>query len=417
MSQEVAIIGAGLSGLSFALALHQQSIPCTIYESRPDAPLNIGGAVMLSPNALRILDRLGVYDVMRTRGYNFTKLEYRNVASTSGPEDTGVVTETQEFGGAEKYQYDGLRIYRTQIIDTLLAVLAEKGISIRYGHKFTKVIEETAEGVTWEWADGTTGTAAVLVGADGIHSTVRKYLYPDLKTTFTGMAGITAAVPTAQLEAPADLHMPVTFILPGKGAFVIAPQGIDGSEILIGKQRRIGENDLTREEWATFISDKEGQAKFLQSDNEGFPDLVHRAAAKISHDRINVWPFYIVPKLDTWSSPKHQRVVILGDAAHAIPPSAGQGINQAFEDIYTLALLLGGAQRREKKDPALVQEALKFWQSHRQSRVDQVLELNKQIDLRRVPGGEDVERKEFDLAWLYTLDPDQVVQEWLDARR
>ncbi|KAJ7780892.1 hypothetical protein B0H16DRAFT_1496469 [Mycena metata] len=91
MSQEVAIIGAGLSGLSLALALHQQSIPFTIYESRPDAPLNIDGAVMLSPNALRILDHLGVYDIMRTRGYNFTKLEYRDVASTSGPEDMGVV--------------------------------------------------------------------------------------------------------------------------------------------------------------------------------------------------------------------------------------------------------------------------------------------------------------------------------------
>ncbi|KAJ7177965.1 hypothetical protein C8R46DRAFT_942884 [Mycena filopes] len=416
MSQEVAIIGAGLSGLSLALALHQQSIPSTIYESRPDAPLNIGGAVMLSPNALRILDRLGVYDTMRTRGYNFTKLEYRNVGATSGPEDLGVVTETQEFGGADKYKYDGLRIYRSQIIDTFLAVLAEKGIPIKYGHKFTKVIEETAEGVTWEWADGTTATAAVLVGADGIHSTVRRFLHPNVETKFVGMAGITAAVPTAQLEAPADLHLPVTFVLPGKGAFVIAPQRIDGSELLIGKQQRL-ERDLTREEWAAFTADKEGLVKFLQSNNEGFPALVSRATSNIPHDRINVWPFYVVPKLDTWSSATHRRVVILGDAAHAIPPSAGQGINQAFEDVYTFALLLGGARRHENQGPALVQEALKFWQEHRQGRVDQVLELNKQIDLRRVPGGEEVERKEFDLTWLYTLDPEQVVQEWFDGQK
>ncbi len=69
----VAIIGAGLAGLSLALALHQQNIPCTIYESRP-APLNIGGAVMLSPNALKVLDALKLYSSAKTKGYSFEKL-------------------------------------------------------------------------------------------------------------------------------------------------------------------------------------------------------------------------------------------------------------------------------------------------------------------------------------------------------
>src|SRR6201986_2576177 len=106
-TDEVAIIGAGLSGLSLALALHDQGIKATIYESRP-APLNIGGAVMLSPNALKILDALDVYQDVRKRGFNFDLLEMVKVS--------GEVLEHYEFGGQEKYGYDANRCYRYELI-------------------------------------------------------------------------------------------------------------------------------------------------------------------------------------------------------------------------------------------------------------------------------------------------------------
>jgi 2-polyprenyl-6-methoxyphenol hydroxylase-like FAD-dependent oxidoreductase len=116
-TSNVAIIEAGLSRLILALALHQQHIQCIIYESRP-APLNIGGAVMLSPNALKVLHALGVYERVRDEGYNFETLEYENAS--------GKLLETQEFGGEEKYGFKGLRIYRHVLIDELLAVLKER---------------------------------------------------------------------------------------------------------------------------------------------------------------------------------------------------------------------------------------------------------------------------------------------------
>jgi 2-polyprenyl-6-methoxyphenol hydroxylase-like FAD-dependent oxidoreductase len=72
---DVAIIGAGLSGLALALALHQQSIKCTIYEAR-EAPLNVGGGLMLVPNGLKVLDKLGVYDPLKRRGYNFDRIYF-----------------------------------------------------------------------------------------------------------------------------------------------------------------------------------------------------------------------------------------------------------------------------------------------------------------------------------------------------
>ncbi|OAQ90262.1 salicylate hydroxylase [Purpureocillium lilacinum] len=404
--ETVAIVGAGLAGLTLALALHQQNVPATVYESR-SAPLNIGGAVMLSPNALRILDDLGLYEPIKTKGYNFDLLEYRDLE--------GNLVDTYEFGGTAKYGYRGLRIYRYVLIDLLVAGLAQRGVRVEYGKKFSHVVSDTPQGVKFAFTDGTTLETPLLVGADGIHSTVRGHLYPGLETTFIGMAGITAAVPTAQLELPPGYHLPVTIMSREKGAFVIAPQESDGSEVLIGKQMRVtGIQD--RPGWdRDFVNDKDSAVAFLQQGNDAFPDFVKKAVSKIDQAKVNKWPFFVVPKLERWAS-ETRKVIIVGDAAHAIPPSAGQGINQAFEDVYMLALLLG----RKGVDMA---EALSFWQNYRQERVNRIVELNKLIDQRRMPAddavmgqGAEVRQEAFDLGWLYRPNFKSDVEQWLSKR-
>lgn len=400
----ISIIGAGLAGLTLALALHQQSIPVKVYESRP-APLNIGGAVMLSPNALKILDALGIYSIVKTKGYNFDNLEYRDLS--------GNLNEIQEFGGVEKFGYNGLRIYRYVLIDELVAALKQAGVTVEYGAKFSHIESDSPVGVSFALTDGRKFLTSILVGADGIHSTVRKHLYPDLETTFVGMAGITAAVPTSQLKLPEGYKIPVTIVSP-KGAFVIAPQQVDGSEVLIGKQMRLAPTNREPGWDREFVADKESAIKFLQSGNEHFPEFVRNATSHIEPEKVNKWPFFIVPKLERWTS-ETGNVLILGDAAHAIPPSAGQGINQAFEDVYILALILGKLDRIDS-----IGDALSFWQKYRQDRVDRVLELNKQIDQRRMPSNDAVAgeesglRKEsFDLGWLYNADFSKDVDDWV----
>ncbi|KAJ6016328.1 hypothetical protein N7540_010919 [Penicillium herquei] len=395
----VAIIGAGLSGLALALALHKQSIPCTIYEAR-QASLDIGGAIMLSPNALRVLDTLGIYQTIKPLGFEFKSLYFY----ADKPLDS------YEFGDNQKYGYDGLRIYRYEMIDALVNAVKDRGISIEYGKKFIEVTSETETEVTWNFGDGTTGRASCLVGADGIHSRVRKYLYPDLEPYFTNAVGVTAAIPRVQVDQ-GSYQMPVTIMNPKYGAFVMAPQLPDGSELLIGKQKRAAE--LDRQGWNELLSNKQWCIDFLQEGSDDYPHIVKSAVTNIPLDKINLWPFYVVPKLDTWAS-KHSRVVILGDAAHAIPPSAGQGINQAFEDIYTYALVLAKCQQDN------LARALKTWQQGRQERVDRVMELNKQIDARRMPNHaadvvSELDTKPFDLEWLYSPDFDKMATGWLEA--
>ncbi|KAB8229862.1 FAD-dependent oxidoreductase [Aspergillus alliaceus] len=395
----VAIIGAGLSGLALALALHRRSIPCTIYEAR-FAPLDIGGAIMLSPNSLRILDSLGAYQRIRPEAYEFDNLYFRS------PDDE--LIDTYEFGH-ERYGYHGLRVYRHVLIRVLSALAAEANIPVQYNRKFLEVISETESDVTWRFDDGTTASATCLVGADGIHSRVRKYLYPDLEPKFTNTVGVTAAVPASQLMAPDGYEMPVTIMNKTHCAFVIAPQLSDGSEVLIGRQKRAPQ--LDRQGWDRLLRDKQWCVDFLRDGAGDFPVIVQRAVWQTTPDKINLWPFYVVPKLDRWIS-HYCRVIILGDAAHAIPPSAGQGINQAFEDVYTFSLIVAGG-----RNDISLEQGLKVWQQGRQERVDKVLQLNEQIDRRRMPKQSEDEQSDahqaFDLDWLYRPDFDAMVEEWL----
>ncbi|KAH8170209.1 FAD binding domain-containing protein [Sarocladium implicatum] len=405
-TQTVAIVGAGLSGLCLALALHQQNIPCEIYESRAE-PLDIGGAIMLSPNALRILDQLGVYARLSPLAYRFDDLYFRTADDK--------ILDTFPFGSEEKHGYEGMRIYRFELIKVLLQMLAEIGIIPQYGRKFVAVTEEDAEHVEWTFSDGSSGSASLLVGADGIHSRVRTYIDEKAVPTFTKMIGVTAAVPTSQLGLTEGegYDLPVTIMNPTHGAFVIAPQRRDGSEVLIGKQRRFLE-EPDREGWAKITNDKEWCIDFLRQGSEEYPALVGRAVSHISPDAINLWPFYVVPKLDSWTS-QAGRVVLVGDAAHAIPPTAGQGVNQAFEDVFTFASVLGKVGGEEA---GRVKAVLGGWQRHRQGRVEKVLELNARLNQRRLPGAQNVSEDDeegFDMGWLYDLDFEEVVKEIVGA--
>lgn len=401
MQYEISIIGAGIAGLTLALSLHTQNLPCSIYESRP-SPQNIGGAVMLSPNSLKLFDDMGIYNDLKELGYSFDTLYFRDLA--------GDLKETYPFGSVEKYGYSGLRVYRYQLIDLLLEKIDAAKIPIHYNHKFSHVVAESEDTVIWQLIDGTTKTSSLLIGADGIHSRVRKYMYPELLPKFTGMVGIIAAVPTANLRLPyPDYKMPVTIMSPSQGAFVIAPQKQDGSEVLIGKQKRMAE--FSREGWNDFYADKDAAVAFLREGAEEFGDIAVSATTSIPHEQINIWPYYIISALPSWSSDA-RRVLLVGDSAHALPPSSGQGISQAVENVVMLALLLGKG-KSSKQD-------LGWWQEYRQNRLEQILLVNARVNKRRLPKLEETEEKHddeqgFDLDWLYGNDVVKEVEEYVSG--
>ncbi len=400
--KSVAIIGAGLGGLTLALALQKEGIQTTIYEMRePGAEgFDIGGAIMLSPNALRVLDTLDIYKHLSTKGYNFETLTFM---TDKDFHETGSYC----FGNEQQYGYKALRIYRKDLVNELQRAVQDRRIPIKYGMKFGSVVSETSDNVTFSFTDGTTASADILVGVDGIHSKVRKHLYPDMIPKYAGSMGVTFAVPTAKLRLPASKpNFPFPCSLSGKlGAFVIAPQGHDGAEMFVGRQFTYPMQD--RSGWDVLLKNKQELIDMHQKDMDQWSDLVNSAQEMASTPdarTFNIWPFHIVPRMDSWASPAG-RVIIIGDAAHAIPPTAGQGANQAAEDALSLAYLLKHVSQNVE-----LTQGLTKWVNYRHERIAKVMQLNDQVNVTRMT---EEERKAagrsdkvpvFELEWLYNND-------------
>ena len=371
----------------------------------------MGGGVLLSPNALRVLDTLGVYDRIRAKAYHFETFEFKD-----GDDKT---TDIYYFGSEKLYGYQAVRIMRRFLIDELKAMVTENGIKIVYDAKLTKVVSESADEVNFEIQDKP-HSASLLIGADGIHSSVRKFFDP-VRPVYSGITGTSTVIPRSQLRIPTGYYLPAT-VIASAGAFFLIPQEVDGSQVLIGTQGRFPEKD--KEGWEALAADKEELLRMMRKDADVWPDIVKSGLENAVVKDMFVWPFYFIPKLSNWAS-SGSRVAIVGDAAHAIPPTAGQGVNQAFEDVYMLANLLS------KLSPEIpLSNALKFWQTYRQGRVEKVLELTHAMNARRLPPAEqaklppgsiwqnDVTKGDGEqLRWLYEPDIEKDIASWVKQQQ
>lgn len=375
-SKVVGIVGAGLAGLVAAISLHEQNIESVIYEAATSAE-RFAGAIMLSPNALRILDKLHIYDKINEAGWNFQTVQFIEPAGQS--------TDQQYLGSKEAFGYDALRVYRNNFLHALKSACFERNIQIQYSKKFTSIVSESPSSATIAFTDGTHATHPLILAADGIHSKVRTAILPDSAPIYTGVLVVAGAVPRSALANPNDTPLSQPLAESGGGTqppFLLAPQNPDATDFLAGTQRRHPEE--TREGWARIAGDREFQRAFLLEGLEERSQLMQSAARGIQDESIYTWPFYITPKLERWHSEKG-RVVVIGDGAHAIPPTMGQGANQAVEDAWSLALLLGGVGGVEGREGEEWLGRLRKWERVRMERVGKLLGLTAKMNNARLP--------------------------------
>ena len=342
----VAIVGAGISGLCSALALHDGGIPATIYEARPTNFVE-GGQLVLSPNALQVLHKLGMYRRIRSKSYQFQALTYKN--------DHDEITDIYYHGHQTLYEYNALRVSRQVVIEEIKFKLSKRNVEVKHNIRFSHIISEFVDSVSFAFTDGTTSSASVLIGADGIHSTAHKYVYPTVEPRYLGILGAAFGVRLSSIRLPKeDFILPVV-ISAKPGTIMMLPQGIDSSVVNI-IQFSSGYPEQSREGWDALSTGTAEVVRLFQKDMHAWPDVIQSALEHINEDTLEVWPFYAGPRLEHWAS-DGKRVILTEDAAHAMPPTMEQGANQALEDAYTRASLLGNLD--EKLDLA---KAIDLWQ-------------------------------------------------------
>ena len=307
----VIVVGGGIGGLAAGIALRNAGFETLVLE-RSDALTEIGAGIGLAANALRALDHLGATALIRARSVITLESEWLEL-------DDGAHIFTQQFGSmVAKYGDTYYCAHRADLIDSLAATLPADCVRVAAP---VVAVRETADAATVTIAGGEEVHADILVGADGLRSTVRAALFEEPKPRFTGYV-------TWRCLAPAD-RVPDRFgaqitVWLGRGRHAMLYPIREG---LYNFSGFVPAEEVHRETW----SPSEDVDDLRRSFDGACADILNLIDAV---ETALITPLYFRDPLERWGS---GRITLLGDAAHPAPPSAGQGASMALEDAVTLA--------------------------------------------------------------------------------
>lgn len=313
------VVGAGIAGLTTAIALRQTGWRVTILEKAP-ALTQVGAGLQISPNGTKVLEHLGVMPYLFDTMFIPPAIEARLGKSGRRFFNLEMGKLAQKRWGAPYFQ-----IHRADLVAGLLARLNTlSGVTLKLGSTVVGY-ENLPDGVEILLEDGERLQADVLVGADGIHSKIRTQMLGADQPRFTGNVAWRTVVPVAELTHPPPA---LGCIWTGAGKHVVTTRVSAGQSVnFVG----IVEQDDWREEgWSISGSKDQAIADFADW-HPSLIDVLQKATV------LNRWALFDRAPLSRWSE---GRVVILGDAAHPMLPSMAQGAVQAIEDAYVLADIL-----------------------------------------------------------------------------
>ena len=319
----VLIAGAGVAGLANALALAKVGIASTILEQAP-ALAEIGAGLQLSPNATRILARLGVLDALARDAARPSGVRVRNAR--------GRALSLLPLDDAERRWGSPYLVARRAVLQRALheAAMAEPGVTLHLGTTLAG-FGTTPDGVAVTAKQGTLSrsfTGAALIGADGVRSAVRRKLVAAGadRPRDTGRTAWRATVAVTDLDA--ELRGAETGLWLGRDAHLV--HYALGDTVNVVAITRDDTGDIPGELWA-----RPGDPSAIRARYAGW----HPAARSLvaAAPAWTGWPLFERAPLPAWNAGP---VALVGDAAHPILPFLAQGAAQAIEDAAALAAAL-----------------------------------------------------------------------------
>ncbi|NNH68830.1 NAD(P)-binding protein [Nocardia uniformis] len=348
---KVLVVGGGVGGPVAAAALHRAGLEPVIYEAHSGPGDGLGAFLTLAPNGLAALKTVGLLERVRAAAsFATTRIEFVN----------GSGRRLGLLGGEEKVPAElrSVTVNRAALQRAVTEGAAEQGVRLEYGKRFTSYAESDSA-VIAEFADGTTASGQVLVGADGIHSAVRGVMSPDAPDPrYIGLLGIGGYSPALDLPPTPEETTRMVF---GKRAFFGYQTAPSGEVFWFAN---LGNSELSREEIASY-GDAAWKERALELFRDDLPEITTIMEAADPSD-FRPQGIHDLASLPRWH---RGRVALLGDAAHAVSPSSGQGASMAFEDALELA--------RGLRDTDKVPTALAAYENARRDRVERIVAVGR----------------------------------------
>lgn len=313
----VAIVGAGMGGLTAAAVMRRAGFDVTVYEQATRFG-RVGAGIQMSPNAMKVLRPIGVAEPLR--GFAFQPPGQR-----SREHDTGKENLWLEMGEAleRKFGEPYLLLHRADLHEHLVKAVPEETLSLG---KKVEGVDTRGDRAVLDFADGTKAEADFVIAADGIHSPIREQLFGAEKLTYTGRVAYRTTFAASLLNGleiddctkwwGPDRHIVIYYITKNRDEIYFVTS--------------VPEENWSEESWSL-----KGDMDELRNHFRDFHSQVRGVleACPSSHR----WPINIREPLKSWSD---GNVVLLGDACHPMTPYMAQGAATSMEDAAILTRCL-----------------------------------------------------------------------------
>ncbi|MEX2454155.1 MAG: FAD-dependent monooxygenase [Rhodospirillaceae bacterium] len=343
----ILIAGAGLGGLAAASNLIRAGHDVTVFEQAPVLG-EIGAGIQLSANAMHVLRHIGVAGEIEAVGVRPGAYVFRLYDTGEEISRFSLDEEHERLNGAPYVQ-----VHRADLHEILARRALElKPDLVRLNHRAVGC-EESPTGATLHFADGTSATGDLLIGADGVKSVVRRKVAGDVPATYTGDGAWRLTIPSDRL--PKDFMGRVMSVWMGPGAHAVCYYLRNGKIFnFVGCMEK---TEVSEESWTNKLP-----WEMLRADFEGWHEDIQLVVNTVEKDSCYLWSLFTRPSIPNWSL---RRTTLLGDSAHPTLPYLAQGAAMAIEDGAVLTRAL--AQEQD------VSAALDLYQRNRVDRTSKIV--------------------------------------------